>query len=265
MTSTETTETTTIGSALAAAIETFWAAVAERHPELPRRVVAITGRGRMLGGIRLGHMSLDKPWQAGEESLAELFVAGETFHRGGRSVAKTILHEAAHLLLLTRGDETGGTSRQGRYHTAKGFGAAAEELGLVMPAKADPTLGFSDCTMPDATAERYADAIAALDAAIGARIAWTTPEELASAAVAIGAILGGFQVIVPWWLDQDQGLAGIWGALGGGIRPTKAARAPRRARVRLACSCRSITVNPDDVDLYEDLECKRCAGTLEVQ
>jgi len=262
MTSTETTETTTIGSALAAAIETFWAAVAERHPELPRRVVAITGRGRMLGGIRLGHMSLDKPWQAGEESLAELFVAGETFHRGGRSVAKTILHEAAHLLLLTRGDETGGTSRQGRYHTAKGFGAAAEELGLVMPAKADPTLGFSDCTMPDATAAKYAEAIAALDAAIGARIVWTTPEELATAALWVGLCLGGFATIVPWWLDAN--LEGLWGALGGAIRRPKATRV-RRARVVLACDCRSITVGPDDADMMEDLECTRCAAKLERQ
>lgn len=51
------------------------------------------------------------------------------------------------------GDLTGGKSRQGRYHTRKGF-AATEELGLVAPEVADATLGFSDCTMPDETAER---------------------------------------------------------------------------------------------------------------
>lgn len=55
------------------------------------------------------------------------------------------------------------TCRQGRYHNRR-FKVLAEELGLRV--EHHPTLGWSPTTLPDATAARYASALAALEAAL---------------------------------------------------------------------------------------------------
>jgi hypothetical protein len=126
--------------------------------------------------MRRGHWSSDR-WTAGDERAHEMFVAGERIADGAVGAATTIIHEAAHALLHARGDHTCGTSRQGRYHTRKGFAAVAEEMGLVAPAKAHATLGFSDCTMSDATAEEYATELAELEAALAASIGLASAAE----------------------------------------------------------------------------------------
>jgi hypothetical protein len=253
--------THTTGSELVAAIETFWAALVARHPELPSQVIVVTGSGRVQGGLIRGHWAADR-WQvlADEVRAPELFVSGERIADGGRGVATTIIHEAAHALLIARGDRTGGTSRQGRYHTKSGFAATAIELGLVPPAKADAVLGFSDCTMPDETAEAFAAEIAALDEALGARIVMVDLAELIAAAIAVGAILGGLQVIVPWWKVDD--VISMWGTLGGGVR-RPAPRQTRRPRVVFACECREIKVAADEADDFEGLDCRHCGHELE--
>lgn len=253
-------ETTTTGSELVAAIETFWAAVAERHPELPHDVIAVTGAGRRQGGTVLGHWAEERWTVATSGRRPELFVSGECFSQGGRGVAETIIHEAAHALLIARGDETGGTSRQGRYHTLKGFVAAAEELGLERPAEAHPALGFSECTITAETVERYADEIAALDAALGAHILMVTSELLKAWAVVIGFLMGGGAVCIPWWLDRSA--MTTWIEIGGGIAKPKAPR-KRRPRVVLECGCRELSLSPDDAANLADLECVRCGCPLE--
>src|SRR5687767_12591302 len=117
-----TNEITPSGSELVAAVETFWAAVCERHPELPANVIVVTGSGKVRGGLIRGHWARDR-WVGTHEGprMPEMFVSGERMADGGRGVATTIIHEAAHALLQARGDESGGTSRQGRYHTKAGF------------------------------------------------------------------------------------------------------------------------------------------------
>jgi hypothetical protein len=249
----------TTGSELVAAIETFWAAVAERHPELPQRVIAVTGSGKVRGGTVLGHWAKGR-WTTEDGRAPELFISGERMSDGGRGVATTVIHEAAHALLQARGDEDGGTSRQGRYHTKGGFGAAAVELGLELPETPDATLGFSDCTMPDITAEQYTAEIKSLDEALGAHIMMVTLEKLQAWAVVIGLIMGGYQTIIPWWLKSD--VAGVWVGLGGGVAMPRAPRV-RRPRVVLACGCREIKLPEAEAAELEDLQCVRCDTALE--
>ena len=252
---------TTTGSTLVAAIETFWSAVVDRHAELPEHVIVVTGSGRITGGTVLGHWAANR-WTVEASRTAELFISGERMGDGGRGVATTVLHEAAHALLHARGDVTGGTSRQHRYHTRKGFVPAAEELGLVAPAAADPTLGFSDCSMPDETAERYAAEIAALDEALAAHIVMVAIETLQAWALLVGMLMGAGQTIVAWWVPTD--LVGLWGRLGGGITKPRRPRV-RRPRILLACGCRDMFVPADEADQLEDLDCRRCGEALERQ
>jgi hypothetical protein len=256
----EATETTTTGSALVGAIETFWAAVADRHPELPRRIVAVTGSGRVSMGMKLGHWAKGA-WTTEGGRAPELFISGECISQGARQVANTIIHEAAHALLLARGDESGGTSRQGRYHTKAGFGAAAVELGLELPEAAHPVLGFSECSMPDRTAELYEAEIEAMGKALTAHIMWVTMDTLRAVAVGVGMLLGGGVVLVPWWV-KASGLEGIWTGLGGGISEPRAPRV-RRPRVVLACGCRELRLPEAEAVDMEDLDCRRCGEALE--
>lgn len=240
-----------IGSELVAAIETMWASVREWFPELPARVVVVTGSGKVKGGTVLGHWAEGR-WTTDDGKVAELFISGEQIGRGGRGVAETVLHEAAHALRIVRGDLSGGTSRQGRYHN-RAFVETAEELGLVGPESPDKVLGWSACTLSDFAEMTYGADIDALEAAIGARIVMIGEAELRTAAVAVGALLGGLNVVVPWWLADS--LAGVWAGLGGAVKP---APRTRRPAVKFACDCRSFKVPAAEADEHEDLTCGRC-------
>jgi hypothetical protein len=158
------------GTRIVAALEASWNAIRKRHPEVPD-VVVITGSGRRGGnrkGLTWGHHCADR-WHdavaAGRR--AELFIAGEAIAVGGQMVLETQLHEAAHALAAVRGVKD--TSSAGRWHNRK-FGALAEELGLQRPAKAAPTIGFSECLITPATVAAYAPAIRRLEAAALLRI-----------------------------------------------------------------------------------------------
>src|SRR5208283_155330 len=90
--------------------------------------------------------------------------------RAPQEVLGTLLHEAAHALAAARGIKD--TSRQHRYHNTK-YKTLAEELGIAVAF--DPTIGWSITTVPDHTAEDYADQLTALQAAM---TLWRTDEEL---------------------------------------------------------------------------------------
>lgn len=101
---------TPTGSRIIAVLEHAWCAIRTRHPDVPP-VVVITGTGRESRGFAtLGHFGADR-WQSPESEggrLPELFIAGELLagnggHTGGRTVLKTLLHEAAHGLASARG------------------------------------------------------------------------------------------------------------------------------------------------------------------
>ena len=165
-----------ISAPMVAALESAWAAIRVRHPEVPA-VVLVLGAGSIgnAGGLRLGHFAAMRwadPDQTnatdedaadgadGEPSigqpvrLPEVFIGGEGLVRGAADVLGTLLHEAAHALAHVR--DIKDTSRQGRWHNAK-FKALAEELGIEV-AK-DPRIGWSPTAIPASTREEYAEVI----------------------------------------------------------------------------------------------------------
>jgi hypothetical protein len=154
------------GSRIIAVLEHAWSQIRARHPDVPP-VVVITGTGRESRGYAtLGHFGADR-WQAAESRLPELFLAGELLvgnggHTGGRTVLKTLLHEAAHGLASARGIKD--CSRQNRYHNRR-FAALATELGLTAPNEPHPTLGWSMATLEDQAAAGWQDVIDAIDSA----------------------------------------------------------------------------------------------------
>lgn len=154
-----------VSAPLIAALERAWGEIRERHPEVPAAVL-ITGSGsqgqRRRHELRLGHFAASR-WEtrtAGGE-LPEIFIGGEGLQRGAGPVLATLLHEAAHALADVRAIKD--TSRQGRYHNCH-FKALGEELGLQIDQA--PGIGWSATTLPQSTATRYADTIAALAQAI---------------------------------------------------------------------------------------------------
>lgn len=160
------------GSAIVAVLEETWEAIRAEHPELPH-VVIVTGSG-FIGSPRWAHWR-ESGWteRQGKDEHAhtrhgEMFVAGEALAKGAKHVVESMLHEGAHTLATVR--EVQDTSRQGRWHNAK-FRELAQELGLEYRGdKADPTHGFSNMLLTDATEEKYADLIKKLDTAIRAVI-----------------------------------------------------------------------------------------------
>jgi hypothetical protein len=147
---------------LVAALETSWAAIRHRHPEVPAAVLVVASGSTARNQLVLGHFAHGR-WQHGDRRLPEVLVSGEGLHRPAPEVFTTLLHEATHGLADTRGIKD--TSRQGRWHN-KRFAALADELGLT--ATCDPALGWSPCTLRPSTCDTYADTLGGLSAALSA-------------------------------------------------------------------------------------------------
>jgi len=154
---------------LVAALEQAWAAIRTRHPEVPPAVVVI-GSGspsKASQQMKWGHFDSHR-WQAGTDRLPEVLISGEGLRRPAPEVFTTLLHEAVHGLADTR--KVKDTSRQGRWHN-KHFATLATELG--MTTTKDAKLGYSPCTLSEATAGHYRPVIDALTAALRA---WRHPD-----------------------------------------------------------------------------------------
>lgn len=155
---------------LLAALDQAWQAIRERHPDVPAVVLAIGSGtlGERPGVTRLGHYAAGR-WATGEPgepgevgtAVSEMFVGGEGLARGARDVLATLLHEAAHGIAHAR--EIADTSRRGQYHNQR-FAALAREVGLDVAQV--PRIGWSGTTLPEATAQTYADELAELAARI---------------------------------------------------------------------------------------------------
>jgi hypothetical protein len=158
-------------SRILAVLEDTWQAIRVSHPEIPL-VVIIVASGTDGKQARYGHHAPGR-WHVNHEERTEIMISGEGLRRDARDVLGTLLHEAAHALAAARGIKD--TSRQGRYHNTK-FKTLAEELGINLTF--DPAIGWSITTVPDRTAEAYADQMAALHAAM---TLWRTDEMLAPA------------------------------------------------------------------------------------
>lgn len=164
---------TTTGSELVQALEQVWAAIRERHPELPD-VVIITGSGFQGGASKWGHYGhqmwlngrfiVDSDGNAERDRKPELFIAGERLGVGAAETVQTMLHEAVHALAAIRGVKD--TSRQNRYHNKK-FLEISHEVGLnYLEDKPDTTIGYSAVVLTDGTREEYAEVIDHLSEAI---------------------------------------------------------------------------------------------------
>ena len=157
------------GSRIIAALEQAWAAIRDRHPEVPD-VVIVTGAGSNQKGLPEGYRLRGHHWperwvtdRADRRRMPELFVAGELLAAGGGAVLEVMLHEAAHALAVIRGIRD--TSAEGnRYHN-KRFVALATEMGLAGPGRPEKVIGWSDCRITGETTTAYDDVIAAIDSA----------------------------------------------------------------------------------------------------
>lgn len=159
--------TDSITAPMVATLESGWAAIRARHPEIPAVVVVLGAgsTGAPAGGVKLGHFAAMR-WHHGPDTdsdrrLPEVFIGGEGLARGPVGVLGTLLHEAVHALADVR--QIQDTSRQGRWHNAR-FKALAEELGIAVTK--DPRLGWSPTDVPEATCTDYADILAELGAAL---------------------------------------------------------------------------------------------------
>jgi hypothetical protein len=161
---TRTCQPTFTTAGLLTALESAWAAIRARHPEVPDAVL-IVGSGSPAKGsqsLKWGHFATLR-WQSGDAQLPEVLVSGEGLKRTPAEVFTTLLHEATHGLADARGVQD--TSRQGRWHNKK-FATLAAELGL--KAEKDDKLGYSPCTLTDTAASDYAATITALGTALKA-------------------------------------------------------------------------------------------------
>lgn len=148
-------------AAVVAALEGAWAAIRDRHSEIPAAVIII-GSGTSGRHAKWGHYATMR-WQHGTNQLPEVLVSGEGLKRPATEVLTTLLHEAAHALADVRGIRD--TSRQGRWHNHK-FAALADELGL--DTEKDSRIGYSPCTLRDTTAATYKTQLRRLTAMLSA-------------------------------------------------------------------------------------------------
>jgi hypothetical protein len=149
-------------SAVVAALEQAWTAIRARHSEVPE-VVVILGAGSEArrGLFKWGHFAAAR-WHVAGANRPEVLVSGEGLDRGARPVLATLLHEAAHGLANTR--QVKDTSRQGRWHNQR-FATLARELGLTV--SFDTKTGWSQTSLSGQLADRYAEQLTRLDAALG--------------------------------------------------------------------------------------------------
>lgn len=138
-TQTEATGPVSLGSDTIAALESAWADIHDRHPDVIPNVVFITGSGRQgkRAGLKMGHVTLSPNWsthtpadadpEAPVDRFHEVFIAAETLAQHPVRLLQTLIHEAAHTVAITRGVKD--VSRQNRYHN-KRFRAICEEMGL---------------------------------------------------------------------------------------------------------------------------------------
>ena len=150
----------TISPRLITAIDRTWAAIQKQHPDVPAVVITLGGGSGSKAGLKLGHFAAER-WQQADTRMPELFIGGEGLAKGARDVLGTLLHEGAHGVASVR--EIKDTSRQGRFHNTR-YRALAEELGLVVAKTGN--IGWSDTSVPDATAALYRAELRRLDAAL---------------------------------------------------------------------------------------------------
>ena len=146
-------------SVLVAALERSWAAIVERHPDVPPAVVVVAA-GSAGRAAKLGHFAAGR-WDVAGEARPEVLVAGEGLGRGPIKVLETLVHEGAHGVAHARAVVD--TSRGGRYHNRR-YRDVAAELGLSV--EHHPSYGWSVTTLTPAAAAEYRHVLQDLERAL---------------------------------------------------------------------------------------------------
>ena len=157
-------------SVMADGLEKAYAFLRELHPDIRPAIFAIYLHPR---NDRRGHYWKSSWNTRGENGtvaeLDEMHISSHLFHGSEelpapQNVLRTMLHEAAHSIAITR--EIQDTSRNGRYHGNK-FKKLAEEMGLVV--EKDKTIGTNGYVTTDITLEgmqKYAQALEYIKGAV---------------------------------------------------------------------------------------------------
>lgn len=223
------------GSELVSLLERIWVKVqgfATQYAgtELPP-VHIVSGAGSNGSSVRLGSV-LTNAWQIAlrEGRTPELFISGETLGMGPDHALVTILHEAAHVLLLVQGDPKMGCSRQMRYHNAS-FRDAGATFGLEwLHGRPNELRGFSALSLSDM-----------------GRVLWGAELE---ALGKVTATIPGLQLVPTKPEDpSDDRLTAVKPDA-----PVGTVRVQRR-RIVVSCDCRRLSVFAEEAD---DLVCGKC-------
>lgn len=191
---------TPLTSATAAVLESAWADIRSRTPDVLGDPVFVIKSDKRAWG----HMTVHRTWaerlpdgtQGPVRRFHEIMLSAELMAQSTARILQTMIHEAAHTVAAERGVKD--TSRQYRYHNGR-FREIAEEMGLfwshVRPettkidgqecllvddetgshtdedgfllfpveARADDTHGYSDMHVSADTLSAYADTLADLE------------------------------------------------------------------------------------------------------
>lgn len=134
------------------ACESAWAKIQQLNPEVPDAVIVV-GTGGRRSQTLYGHF-LSNGWESEGKPIHEVLIVAEQLKRTPEEIFTTLLHESAHALANAREIK----DCSGKWHNKK-FISVAEELGLEGPESSSPQIGWSACTLPERTAEKYADVI----------------------------------------------------------------------------------------------------------
>jgi len=139
------------------AVDKVIAKARELHTDIPERVVVVLESGKRKGSMVHGHFA-KLSWT---DDYHEIKLGTESLARGPVPTLGTILHELSHAIAFERGISE--TSNKGRYHNGK-FREIGLDLGIHLEKVG--TIGWSQTTVPDVTAEIYKPEVDLLDSAI---------------------------------------------------------------------------------------------------
>lgn len=148
-------------SELIKALNRAWVKIQSTYEDVPDAVILVGSGGRRAATL-YGHFASNS-WareteDGSSENIHEVLIVAEQLNRPAEDVFQTLLHEAVHGIASSRGIR----DVSGRRHN-KRFKALCEEVGMIPPEKADPTIGFSAARLSDLLKEKFSVEIKDID------------------------------------------------------------------------------------------------------
>ncbi|MFH8520159.1 hypothetical protein ACH4CE_34785 [Streptomyces gelaticus] len=162
------TATVVHGAVIISAVETAWREIRCRFAGVPDISVTVPPAAGAQDPTKCTALRTGRRFKRDGHMTMELQVSSGTLGVGGRPLMEGLLHHAAHGLALTR-DITDVSGGDRRWHN-KRYGRLAREVGLTVPARAARVVGLGRCPLSDTEAAKWAEVIAALDAAAGVQL-----------------------------------------------------------------------------------------------